>query len=146
MVVIFLIQEGFTGGSSWPDSVASIPFITRRKIRVGGSSPSPFVAQLPLQTINLQLHGSSAFLMRDVTPTSRVAPTSMGGMHTNLVIPSSLKIHKMILTLGPRRFLSIQTWTYHNWTLKSLQHQNFPTDGTNCKDAIWVLSPKVKKI
>ena len=74
-----------------------------------GSSPSPFAAQLPLQTINLQLHGSSIFLMRDMTPNSRVALTSMGGMHINLPVPSLLKIEEMILMLGPHGFLSV--WT-----------------------------------
>ena len=72
-----------------------------------GSSPSPFAAQLPLQTINLQLHGSSVFLMRDMTPTLRVAPTSMSGMHTNLLVLSLLKIEEMILTLGPYGFLTV---------------------------------------
>ena len=47
--------------------------------------------------------------MRDMTPTSRVAPTSMGGMHTNFSVPFLLKIEEMILTLGPHGFLAI--WT-----------------------------------
>ena len=59
--------------------------------------------------INLQLHGFGILLMRKVAPTSRLAPASMGGMHTNLPVPSSLKINKMILTLGPHRFLQIRT-------------------------------------
>ena len=54
-----------------------------------------FPTQPPSQMINLQLHGSSILLIRDV------APASMGGMHTNFSILSSLKIEKMILTLGP---------------------------------------------
>jgi len=87
--------------------VATIPLITRRKFRVGGSSPSLFAAQLPLQTINFQLHGSSVFLVRDMTPTLRVAPTSMGGMHTDFSVPSLLKIEEMILTWGPHGFLVI---------------------------------------
>ena len=59
--------------------------------------------------INLQLHDSSVFLIRDMTPTLRVASTSMGGMHTDLLVPSLLKINKMILTLGPYKFLLIRT-------------------------------------
>ena len=51
--------------------------------------------QPPSQMINLQLHGFSILLIRDV------APASIGGMHTNFSVPSSLKIEKMILTLGP---------------------------------------------
>ena len=59
------------------------------------------MAQLPLQVINLQLHDFGILLMRKVAPASRLAPASMGGMHTNLQFPSALKINKMILTLGP---------------------------------------------
>jgi len=77
--------------------------------------PSPFVAQLSLQMINLQLKGFGILLMRKVAPISGLTPTSMGGMHTNLPIPSALKINKMILMLGPYRFLQIWTWTYHGW-------------------------------
>jgi len=55
--------------------------------------------------INLQLHGSGILLMRKVALASKLAPTSTGGMHSNLPIPYSLKINKMILTLGPYRFL-----------------------------------------
>ena len=44
-----------------------------------------------------------------MTPTLRVASTSMGGMHTDLPVPSLLKINKMILTLGPYKFLLIRT-------------------------------------
>ena len=50
--------------------------------------------------------------MRDMNPTLRVAPTSMDGMdgmHTNLSVPSLLKIEEMILTLGPHGFLAV--WT-----------------------------------
>ena len=113
-------------GGPWPGSIIAIPIIIRRKIRIGRSSPSPFGVQSPFQTINFQLHGSSVFFMRDMTPTSRMTPIGMGGMHTNLLVPSLLKIEEMILTLGPHGFLSVRTWTYHNWTLNSLQHKNFP--------------------
>ena len=41
--------------------------------------------------------------MRKVTPALRLA-ASMGGMHTNLPVPSAFKINEMILTLGPYRF------------------------------------------
>ena len=65
-------------------------------------------------------------LMKDVAPTLKLALASMGGMHTNFPIPSLFKIEKMILTLRPHGFLLIWIWTYHNWTLNSLQHENFP--------------------
>ena len=83
--------------------------IARREIKIGGSTPSPFMVQLPFQMINLQLHGSGILLMRKVASTLRLAPTSIGGMHTNLTVPSSLKINKMILMLGPHKFLQIRT-------------------------------------
>ena len=107
IVVILITWDGFTEGISWPGSIATIPLITKRKIRVWGSLPSPFVAQLPLQTINLQLYGSNVSLMKDMTPTSRMAPTSMGGIHTNSSVPSLLKIEEMIFTLGPDGFLVV---------------------------------------
>ena len=63
------------------------------------------MAQLPLQVIDLQLYGFGIFLMRKVTPTLRLVPASMGGMHTNLPVSSAFKINEIILTLGPNRFL-----------------------------------------
>ena len=50
----------------------------------------PFVAQLRFQMINLQLHDSDILLMRKVAPALRLAPTSMGGIHTK--ITTALKI------------------------------------------------------
>ena len=140
------IRERLTGRSPWFRSITTILFIIRREVRIGGSSPSLFVAQLPLQMINLQLHGFGILLMRKVALASRLAPASMCGIHTNLPVPSSFKIKKMILTLGPHRFLQIRTWTYHSRTSNSLKHKKFPTDGANCKDAIWVLSLKGRRI
>ena len=142
--IILPTQERFTKGSSWSRSVATIPLVTRRNIIVGGSFSSLLTMQLPLQMIDLQLHGSSAFLMRDMTPTPRVALTSMSGMHTSLPVLSTLKIEEMILALGPHGLLLVWFWTYHNWSLHSLSHKEFPTDGANCKDTAWVLSPKSK--
>ena len=86
-------------------SITTILFIVRREVRIGGNLPSPLVAQLPLQVINLQLNGFGIFLMREVTLASRLASTSMGSMHTNLLVPFAFKINEMILTLGPNRFL-----------------------------------------
>ena len=53
----------------------------------------------------LQLHGYGVLHMRKVALALRLVPASIGGMHTKLPVPSSLKINKMILTLGPYRFL-----------------------------------------
>ena len=43
------------------------------------------------------------FLVREVATASRMASTSVGSPHTPLPVPSSLKIEKMIYTLGPLR-------------------------------------------
>ena len=67
---------------------------------------------------------------------SRLAPTSMGGMHTNLPVPSTLKINKMILSLGPHRCKDI-IWL----DVKITTAPEIPTDGANCKDIIWFPSP-----
>ena len=67
-----------------------------------------FVAQLPIQVINFQLQGSGV-LMRKVVLTSRLASTSLGCMHTDLPVPSSLKVDEMVFTLGPHRFCMV--WT-----------------------------------
>ena len=145
MVTILITQERFIRGSPWPGPITAIFIIVKREVWIGRSTSSSFAVQPASPTINLQLHGSGLLLMRDMAPTLRLALASIGGMHTNLLIPSSLKIEKMILMLVPHRFLPIQTWTYHNWTLNSLQHE-ISTDDANCKKPIWVLSPRVKRI
>ena len=114
MMVVLIIQERLTRRSPWSGSITTLLLIVRREVRIWGSLPSPFVAQLPLQIINLHLHVPCIFLMRDMTLTSRMASTSMGGMYTSFLVPSTLKIDEMILRLGPRGFLSVWTWTYHN--------------------------------
>ena len=91
MMVVFIMQERLTRRSPCPGSITTILLIFRREVRIGRSSPSPLMKQLPLQMINLQLHGFSILLMRKVTPTWRLAPTSMGGMHISLSVPSSFK-------------------------------------------------------
>ena len=126
VMVIIVIRERFTRWSSWPVPIVSVPFITRRNVRVGGSLSSLLVAQLPLQLIDLQLHGFRILFMRDVTPTSRMTSTNMGGVCTSLPVLPTFKIKEVILTLGPCGFLSVRTWTYYNWLLHSLSHKNFP--------------------
>ena len=83
--------------------ITTILFIARRKIRNGRSSPSPLVAQLPFQMVNLLLHGFGIFLMREVATTPRMAFTSVDSMHTPLSVPSPLEVDKMIFMLGPPR-------------------------------------------
>ena len=77
--------------------------------------------------INLLLHGSGIFLLREVATTPRMTPSSVSSMHTPLSVPSLFKITEVILTLRPHRFCLMWTWTYHLWKLKSLKHQ-FPTN------------------
>ena len=142
MVVVFNIRERLIRRSFWSASITSILFIMGREVWIWGSSLSLFVAQLSLQMINLQLQSSSILFMRKVAPISGLAPASMGGMHTNLPVPSSLKVDKLVFTLGSHRFCLVWTWTYYSWTSNSLKHQEFPTNSVNCKDQIWVPSPK----
>jgi len=47
--------------------------------------------------------------MRDVTPTSRLAPTSLSSMYTNFTISPTFKVEEMILVLGTNRFFLIGT-------------------------------------
>ena len=126
MMVVFFIQEKLTRRSPWSTSITTILFIVRGEVRIERSLPSPFVAQLPLQMINLQLHVLSIFLVTGVTPSSRLTSTSMGGMHTTFPILSSFKMKEMILMSRAHRFPLVWTWTYHNWPLYSLSHKNFP--------------------
>ena len=58
-----------------------------------------------MKAVNLQLQASGILLVRDVTPASRLAPTSMRGVHTNFAIPPSLKVEELVLTLGTNGLL-----------------------------------------
>ena len=109
MMVVFIMQERLTRRSPCPGSITTTLLIIRREVRIERGSPSLFVAQLPLQMINLQLHGFGILLVRRVALASRLALANMAGMHTNLPVPSTLKINKMILTLGSHRLLQIRT-------------------------------------
>ena len=119
MIDILIIREGLTKRSPWSAFVTTILCIVNRGVRIEGSSLSLFTMQLSLQMINFQLQGPSILLVRKVAPILRLAPASVGGMHTNLPVPSSLKIDKMVLTLGPHRLCQVWTWTYHSWMLDS---------------------------
>ena len=57
--------------------------------------------------VNLQLQAPGVLLMEDVTPSLKLAPASMCGMHTNLTVPSPLKVEERILTLGTDRLLLV---------------------------------------
>ena len=60
-----------------------------------------------MKTVNLQLYASGILLMRDVTPASRLAPASMRGVQTNIMVPSSLKVEELILTLGTNKLILV---------------------------------------
>ena len=60
-----------------------------------------------MKAINLQLHASGIFLMRDVTYASRLAPASVRGVHTNLAVPSLLKVKELVLTRGTNGLFSV---------------------------------------
>ena len=61
-----------------------------------------------------------------MTPTLRVASTSMRGMHAHLSIPLAFKIEEVILTLGPRGLYLVWTWSHHDQPLHSLSPKIFP--------------------
>ena len=125
MVIFLVMRERLTGRSPWSPSVTTILFIIRREVGNGGRSPSPFAAQLPLQMINLLLHGFGILFMREVATTPRMAFTGVGSMHTSLLVSFPFQVDKMILPLGPPRFCLVWTWTYHSWKSNSLSLQDF---------------------
>ena len=53
--------------------------------------------------------------MRDVTPTSKLAPASIHGVHTNLAIPHLFKVEELILTLGKREIGVISVRSMSSW-------------------------------
>ena len=126
MVIFLVMREKLTGRSPWSPSVTTILFIIRREVENGGRSPSPLAAQLPLQTINLLLHGFGILFLRVVATTPRMAFTGVGSMHTSLLVPSPFRVDKMILSLGPPRFCLVWTLTYYSWKSNSLSLQDFP--------------------
>ena len=56
--------------------------------------------EFPPQMVYLQLHVRGILFIRHVTPTSRMTPTSVGGMYPNFTVPPLFKIKKLVLTLG----------------------------------------------
>ena len=59
--------------------------------------------------VNLQLQGSSILPTREMALILGLTPTGLDGMHTPLLIPSSLEVDKMIFTLGSYGFCLV--WT-----------------------------------
>ena len=61
----------------------------------------------PAKMVNLQVQALGVLLVGDVTPSSRLAPASMHGVHTNFTIPLSLMVEELILMLGTNRLLLV---------------------------------------
>ena len=57
--------------------------------------------------VNFQLQDPGVLHVGDVTPSSRLAFASMRGVHTNLMVPSSLKVEELALMFGTNRLISV---------------------------------------
>ena len=79
-----------------------------------------------MKTVNLQLQVLGVLVVGDVTPSSRLASTSMHGVHTNPTVPPPLKVEELILTLGTNRLLLVLPQSYNGWTLESLKLKHSP--------------------
>ena len=125
IVTVFVVRKKLTRRSPKPRPVATILIVLRGRVRIWGSPSSSLAAQPPAKTVNLQLQAFGILLMGDVTPPSRLAPTGIRGVHTNLTVFSLLKVEESILTLGADRLLPVLPWSCHGWTPNSLKLKLF---------------------
>ena len=133
--MLFLTRERFAWWSSRSLSVHSIFFIVGRDIRVVKGPLLLCSLELLLQIINLLLHGFFiTLLMSYMTFPSKIASTSVDGVHTAFLIVFSisftLKIEEFILLTNVGRFRLVQTclmwtWSCHNH-YTTLKHKLFP--------------------
>ena len=114
MVVFLFIRERLTRRIPWSTSITTVLLTVRRGVIMGGSSSSPFVAQLPLYMINFQLHVLGILCVRDMTSRLRLTVTSMDSMYTSFLVPFAPKNEEIILTLGPLGFYLVWTWSHHD--------------------------------
>ena len=105
MMIVLIIWERLTRRSPWSVPIVAILFAIRREVRIGWSSFSLLMAQASFQVINFLLHGFGIFLMGEMTTTPRMVPTSMGSMHTPILVSHLLKITEVISTLRPHGFV-----------------------------------------
>ena len=118
---LFIIGEGFAWWSSWPLSVNSVLFIIGKDIGTGRGSLLLCSMELPLQVINLSLHGFIIISpVGDVVSHLKTASTCMGGMYTTflIVFPISFtfKIKEIILLMNVRRFRLMRTCLMWTWS------------------------------
>ena len=124
------------GSRSLP--IVIIAFVTRCHVRAKMRSPSLCMVQLSLQVVYISLHGPFVILsLGYMTAHTRMASTSLSGVHTSLSKPSILfilitvRVGKVTLLLGSSQFrlmgaYSIRAWSYHAWLLSLLAHKFFP--------------------
>ena len=77
--------------------------------------------------------------MRDVTPTSKLAPASIHGVHTNLAIPHLFKVEELILTLGKREIGVISVRSMSSWCDLSVIGAILGCDLGEVEGVIWAL-------
>ena len=120
MAVFLIIRERLIGRSPWSPPITTILFFSRRKSeREGVRLLRSWRSSLFKWSISCCMALVFSSWERWLSP-SRMAYTSMGSMHTPLLVLSSLKIDKVIFTLGPPGFYLMWTWTHHGWTSDSL--------------------------
>ena len=141
MMIVLIIWERLTKGSPRSMPIAAILLTIKREVRIEWSSLSPIMAQASPKAINLLLHVFGILLMRDVAFTPRLTLTGVGRMHTSLSVPFRSRSRKWSWRWDPidsawcgSKPTIILCWIHYN--------TNLPTNGANCKDHIWLLSPK----
>ena len=109
MMIVIAVRERLARRSPWFAPIVAILLTIRREVRIGRSLFSPFMAQAPLQVINLPLHGYGILLLRDMAFSSRLAFTGMGCIYASLLVPFPFKIMEVILMLKSHRLYLV--WT-----------------------------------
>ena len=110
LVTLVLMREGLTQGGSRSLPIVIIVFIIVRHVRARMRLSSLCMAQLSLQVVYLSLHGLFIILsLGYVTAHTRMASTSLSGIHTSLSKPSilfisiTLRVGKVAMLLGSSR-------------------------------------------
>ena len=122
VMVFFIIGKGLAGWSSWPSLITSILFTLWGNVRVGGG----FVLTVHGATSSLIGQSLIAWLCYVALERRDFQLESDFQLHATLLISPPFKIKEIILSLGPRRFLLMGSWSYHSWPLHSLAHEFSP--------------------
>ena len=111
LVMLFLIREGLAWGGSLSLHIVIIVFIIVRHVRARMRLPLLCMAQFSLQVVYLSLQGLFIILSLGYVAThTRMASTSLSGIHTSLSKPSilfisiTLRVGKVTLLLGSGQF------------------------------------------